>query len=176
MLAGAAILFALAIGACSADRGDAAPGSPMGDRVRAALPGGLAGCYALFDHRGLPASDSLYYSPPKARLETADHAFRRPHKLPAWSLLRLDSAGQPMAELDYELEYFFWGPTGSPDSVRVHFSNGFSGTEMEFAIPLTHPDTLHGRAIVFWDFAPFETDQGSVTAVRIPCVAAKQPS
>lgn len=148
-----------------------------GDRVRASLPGGLAGCYALYDRRGLPASDSLYFAPTQVRLETTGHALRRPAKLPTWSLVRLDSAGRPAAEREYYLEYLYWGRTESPDSVQVRFSNGLSGTDMKFAIPVTRPDTLHGRARVFFDvIPPGDTEEGSVTAVRIPCVAAKQPA
>jgi hypothetical protein len=149
----------------------------MGDRIRASLPGALAGCYALYDHRGRVNPDSLYFAPPAVRLETTRRTVRHPGRFPTWSIVRLDSAGEPVAEREERLPYLFWGPTASPDSIHVLFATGFSGTDMDFAIPLTRTDTLHGHATGLWDAGPpFQTDEGAVTAVRIPCVAAAQPS
>lgn len=147
----AACVPSLAAGACRRDR----------------LPHRLAGCYALFDRRGKPASDSLYWAPDRMRLET-ERATPRPYgaSARAWRLSKLGP--QPDG---HGHEILYWArDTLSSDSIHVVFSSGFSGTVL--TLPATAPgDTLKGRATEVWDSGPpFETDGGGVTAVRVPCM------
>jgi len=134
-----------------------------------ALPEGwaerLAGCYALFDHRGRPASDSLPYAPGHARLETTPWPDPRASGWRgAWTLTKL---GPPLpGPRQYEVQ--FWAADSLSDSVHVVFGGSFTGSELIVA-PGASAGTLSGRARISHDHPPFHTDGGSVTAVREPC-------
>ena len=136
-------------------------------------PGDLAGCYALFDHAGRPASDSLYFAPAYARLETVRRSRARTGMPRSWGVTRLDTARRAMTGNDDQRGFLFWAPDSLSDSVRVMFHTGFSGTEMILGPPAARSDTLRGRAIGHWDFRD-DTDEGRVTAVRVPCPAARK--
>lgn len=148
--------------------GAAACTRPAASRV--VLPRDLAGCYALYDHRGAPASDSLYFAPEQVRLDTASRS-RPSDTALRWSLLPLDAQGRPM----HERGLFLWEPHSLSDSIHIVTTNGFSGTELIVAPASARRDTLRGRAVENWDMGPSSDDAGAVTAVRIPCVAGGAP-
>lgn len=136
----------------------------------AGLPGRMAGCWALYDGAGRPASDSLYFAAARVRLQTTRTSGRRVSSAaePRWKIVRLDANGADVARThdpSGELENWWYGGDGR---IHVQFSSGFSGTE--FILPSVRGDTLHGRAVEHWDFGPpFSTNGGKVTVVRIAC-------
>jgi len=65
-----------------------------------------------------------------------------------------------------------WRADSLTDSIRIAFSNGFSGSTFVLAVvpqaPL--PDTVYGYAREFHDAGPpWTTAMGSTMAVRVPC-------
>lgn len=168
-VAAAILILTLAAQGCAAERDRALK------HEAAALPHGMLGCYELFIRGGLPAPDSLYFTSPKVRLDSAaSPAERLPEHPRAWSLVRLDANGR---EMDHGRRSFptFWSPDSLSDSVHLIISSGYSGTELILPLP-AGSDTLHGRAVEHGDAGPpFSRDAGAVTAVRIPCVAGEAP-
>lgn len=131
------------------------------------LPADMAGCYALFDKHGRPASKSLYFAPPMVRLDTT----ARPGDPSGWRLTKLGPDGDPVTNESGLRGFQYWTVHTAPDSVQIHFHTGFSGTEM--ILPARGPaaETLRGRALEHWDMGPSTNDAGQVTAVRVRCVS-----
>lgn len=128
----------------------------------AVLPRDLAGCYEL--HR----TKSLYYAPPRLRLDSTAAFYGRsgPVRDSAWQLVRLDTGGRAIVD-ERRSPILFW-KAASADSIRIVISTGYSGSEL--VVGQGTGDTLQGRATEFWDMGPSENDGGAVTLVRIPCV------
>ena len=133
---------------------------PVSRLIRTATPVGLVGCYALFDHRGRPAAESLYWAPAATRLDTIP-----PHQ--AW---KLDAHGRRMVPADRPLEPLpSWAVDSLTDTVRIEFHSGLSGTVFVLGFRRGR-DTLRGRAEGHWDMGPpWVTDAGAASAVRIRC-------
>ena len=133
------------------------PASPL-DRF--AIPAELLGCYALYDHRGRPAAESLYWAPVATRLDTIP-----PHG--AW---KLDATGQRMGpEVMAREPWPTWTIDSLADTVRIEFHSGFSGTLFVLGFRRGN-DTLHGHALSERDIGPpWVTDAGAATAVRVRC-------
>ena len=155
---------------CSREGPRSSPATPLAEQE--AIAGHrverLAGCFALFDHRGRPASDSLYNAPSHVRLEatpTSETGATRGSDQRR-RLVKLDAAGRATGPEPWEA-FQVWVGSAASDSVRLMFGTGFSGTEMILR-PNAGADTLRGRAVEHWDFAP-DSDGGSVTAIRVPC-------
>jgi hypothetical protein len=160
--------LALAFASCSTTR------SPEALHLfRSALRKDLIGCYALFDARGHFLDSSYYNASPLIRLDST----------PAWGtdhdsqpgiirgMLRLDSSGR---RLDPVNPAFHLGPAWWVDSLthtlRISFSNGFSGAALNLVATQGSEDTLRGHIEEHWDFGPpFATNRGQGFAVRIPC-------
>jgi hypothetical protein len=155
-----------------ASRGYEASESAPSARHQLNLPRDLVGCYALFDRRGRPASDSLYFAPSHVRLDSAALPSVEREDLTGdrWARTKLDASLQPVhGERDRRPPSLYWTAEPNPERVRMMFHTGFSGTELIFDAPRTR-DTLRGRALQHWDFGPpFTTKAGRVTAVRVPC-------
>lgn len=148
-----------------------ARGSMAGRTGTSALPGRMAGCWALYDGAGRPASDSLYFAPARVRLRTerSDRPGGDFSAGPLWKIVRVDASGGDVPnprDPRGVFENWWYGRDGK---IHVNFSSGFSGTE--FILPAAvQADTLHGSAVEHWDAGPpFHTDAGRVTAVRIAC-------
>lgn len=157
--------------ACATDR--AAEDEPEGppQPARAALRAEVVGCWALFDRQGRPAEGHIDWAPAFVALEAMDTASVRSPRRPA---VRFDTTWSP---LPLELEpgirgWVKWQADSLTDSIRISFSNGFSGSSFVFAM-VQHapfPDTIHGYAREFYDYGPpWSKAMGSTTAVRVPC-------
>jgi len=167
ILCAACLTFALPMASC----GYEAPAPVLPAIRRLDLPRDLVGCYALFDGRGRPASDSLYFAPSHVRLDSTALPDVQGWDLtgPTWTLARMDASLRPLRGERDGLGSLFWTADSSSVRVRMIFHTGFSGSELVFdARPAG--DTLRGRALQHWDFGPpFQTKAGPVTAVRVPC-------
>lgn len=163
ILCASCLLLSMAAAACART-------APRGPAANGGLPERLAGCYALFDRGGRPASDStLFFAPPYVRLDTTTLGPARGHAS-VWTLTRLDADLRPLPEH----AFLSWAAAG-PDSVRVVFHTGFSGTAMKLQAR-ADSDTLRGRATRHRDYGPpHELDGGPVTAVRVPCRGGAAP-
>lgn len=137
---------------------------------RRALRAEVLGCYALFGENG--RIDTTYYNAsPLVRLDSG--APRQANDSSPWhprSLTALDSLGAPS-----RTTRGMWAPDWSADSltdtVRISFSNGFSGAVFVLSAP-PGSDTLRGRAYESWDVGPSITRRGAAHAVRVRCSAA----
>jgi hypothetical protein len=120
-------------------------------------------CYAI------RASASLYYAPPRIRLETTPVAdiVRHMARDSAWELTRLDAQGGAIVE-ERRQPILYWA-AAPPDSIRIIISTGFSGSELIVGAA-GGADTLRGRAVEFWDVGPSENNAGPVTLAGVPCV------
>lgn len=161
-----AACLVLASAASSCGHGAPAPSTMHG----LDLPGDLAGCYALFDRRGRPASDSLYFAPSHVRLDSTavptDREWDGPR--PLWTLAKLDANLRPLRD-QRPTAALYWTADSISGNVRMNFHTGFSGSELIFSSRRAG-DTLRGHAMQHWDFGPpFTTKGGPVTAVRVPC-------
>lgn len=167
ILRAACLALALPIASCGYEASVPRPSS----RPNLNLPRDLVGCYALFDRRGRPASDSLYFAPSHVRLDSAalGKAERGNPTGPRWALTKLDANLRPLHGEHGVPPSLYWSAESNPVRVRMMFHTGFSGSELIFDAPRTR-DTLRGRALEYWDFGPpFTTKAGRVTAVRVPC-------
>ncbi len=134
-----------------------------------ALRADLVGCYALSAGQH-PLSSSKYFNASGlVRLDTA--------VAPKWAppkafrmLVSLDSSLE-LADLSRRHLGPLWWADSLTDSVRLSFSNGFSGAFLVFLARRGVPfDTLHGQIANAWDFGPpFVTDRAPARAVRLPC-------
>jgi hypothetical protein len=167
------LLPALAsIGLASCGEGD----SPARPTDHVVLPRDMVGCYAIYDERGRPASERLYFAPPKVRLEATPFSHRfhgGAVRDSTWLLTRLDAAGRPLPAHSGREPFLYWAADSASDNIRIMFSSGLSGSELTFDPRYAANDTLHGRAQEHWDFGPpFRTNAGRITAIRIPCLSA----
>jgi hypothetical protein len=64
-----------------------------------------------------------------------------------------------------------WSADSLTDSVRLSFSDGFSGAHVILAAPPGHLDTLRGRVEERWDFRP-TNQRGAVYALPVRCTGA----
>ena len=137
--------------------------------ARLSLRAELVGCYALSagEH---PLSQSEYYNASGlvwldtsvARQWAPSEAFRM--------LVPLDSSLDPTSRSRRHVGPS-WSADSLTDSVRLSFSDGFSGAFLVLLAPAgVRVDTLRGRVANAWDFGPpFVTDRAPARAVRLPC-------
>lgn len=167
ILRAASLALALPFASCGYEASEPVPSA----RPPLNLPRDLVGCYALFDRRGRPASDSLYFAPSHVRLDSTalTKGEREDRTDDAWALTKLDANLRPLHGERNRPPSLHWTAESNPERVRMIFHTGFSGTELIFDAPRAR-DTLRGRALQHWDFGPeFETEAGPVTAIRVPC-------
>ena len=155
----------LALLGCGSER---PVGQPLS--ARPPTPEGLAGCYALFDRGGRPASDSLYFAPSHVRLLTTE---REPtpfsdSTVREWALTKLDGRRRPVRE-DGRAGWLYWGMRSAGDTVVMSFHTRYSGSRLFFEVPPGPVDTLRGRAEEYFDIGASVSDAGAVTAVRVSC-------
>jgi len=140
--------------------------------VRNSLRVDLLGCYALFTGAGHRVDSNFYRASPNVRLDSTVYPVFVAHKEfgARRRLARLDANGR---HIDPS---FGQGPLGPGwwvdslvDSLRVSFSDGFSGAFVTVAVPPTHSDTLRGRIEEDWDYRE-PTSLGPAYAVRVACV------
>jgi hypothetical protein len=63
-----------------------------------------------------------------------------------------------------------WSADSLTDSVRLSFSDGFSGAVVTVAASTQRTDTLRGRIAQHWDSGPpFTTDERGAILVRFAC-------
>ena len=137
--------------------------------IRHELRAELLGCYALYTPAGKLLDSSFYNASPLVRLDSVSTGkgpmgFR--------SLVRLDSAGTP---IDPDPRSPFgrdWWADSLSDSVRLSFSDGFSGAVVILAAPPGQRDTLWGRIEEHWDMGPTVNQRGRVQALRLACRGA----
>ena len=157
--------------ACATDR-DAQDGPQAPPQLaRVALRSDVVGCWALFDRQGRPAEGHIYWAPTFVALDGDDSASMQSPDRPAVRF------GATWNRLPLELEpgirgWVTWRADSLTDSIRISFSNAFSGSVFVLALvqqaPL--PDTIYGYAREFYDAGPPWTKaMGPTMAVRVPC-------
>ena len=133
-------------------------------RRRAVRPD-VVGCYALFTARDARIDGTFYNASPRVRLDTVEHYL--PAGNPTRRLMHaLDTLGNP-SHTTHGMRPS-WSADSLTDTVHLSFSTGFSGAYFAFAMPRGFRDTIHGRAVEYWDFKK-PTDRGAVYAVRTAC-------
>ena len=137
---------------------------------RHALRAELLGCYALYTEAGKLLDSSFHNASPLVRLDSNSTG-----KVPTAlrSLARLDTAGTPLDSLDAHSPFGRdWWTDSLSDSVRLSFSDGFSGALVILAAPPGRADTLWGRIEEHWDMGPSVNQRGRVRALRVSCRGA----
>ena len=135
------------------------------------------GCFFLLMADGRRASDTLYDVPIGVRLDSSAFPTTTSYTSPGVvrALQALDSAGRIVDTLNREITTLrFWSADSLTDSIRLELQVDMSGVTMALAVPKAQPvDTLHGRAMAFWDLGPSNEEAGIVMAVRTPCAASE---
>ena len=141
------------------------------EHVRNTLRADIVGCYALFTGTGKRVDSAFYRASPLVHLDsTMSPVFRAHREFSARRLLiRLDAEGHPLDVVDPSphLGPMWWADSLS-DSLRLTFTDGFSGTFLALTVPRARLDTLRGRIEEHWDFRP-PTKRGPAYAIRVPC-------
>jgi len=153
--------------------GAASQRSDSGPLFRSALREDLLGCYALYTRRGHLPDSSFYNASPLVRLDS-DPAFGTERDSEPGTIrvmVRLDSTGQPLGPRH---PHHALGPSwlvdSTTDTLRLLFSDGFSGAAVIVVAARSSGDTLRGRIEEDWDVGPpFVTNRGNGRAVRIRC-------
>jgi len=161
--------LALAMSACASNMAHVPLGLP-----RHGLRAELVGCYALYKPDGRLLDSSYYNSSPLVRLDSTSTGFATDTGRSVFRYLaRLDSTGNPVEHAGPRT--FFnriWWADSLSDSVRLSFSDGFSGAVAILAAPPNRTDTLLGRIEEHWDMGPTINQRGAVRAVRFTCRGA----
>ena len=132
----------------------------------------LVGCYTLFLASGKRVDSTFYNASPLVRFDSLP--------LPAYPEMnppvgyrpaaKLDTNGRPLrlTAHDHGFGPQRWADSLS-DSVRLSFSNGFSGAFLTLVRSRPRSDTLRGWIEEQWDFGP-PTTHGPAFAVRVACI------
>lgn len=136
------------------------------------------GCLELLDSAGRSALDRITGAPQLARLDSTPDPYRGTDPT-STSQRRLEVivGAQPRQDPVSIAFRPRWSADSLSDSVRLSFSNGFSGSVFILSVPKRpRSDTLSGRAYTHIDAGPpFESAVGAVRAVRSACPAQAQP-
>jgi hypothetical protein len=138
------------------------------------IPSGLVGCYALYRGDGQAIDGHEFYNATHlVRLDTTSVGKRAEDTIPGTFrlLVPLDSAGKPVESVDPK-NYIgpFWWADSLTDSVRLTFSDGFSGASLVLEARKDRIDTLIGIIENHWDVGPpFATDRTAARALRLSC-------
>jgi hypothetical protein len=160
------VFVLVALGACRSEHGEHV--------ARDALRPELVGYYALFGDDGQAVDSAYYNASPLVRLDTSAVGVTphddRPGVLRV--LHRLDAAGRRLDAFDSRTAFGpVWSADSLTDSIRISFSDGFSGAYFVLAASVSHLDTLRGHAEEHWDFGP-PTGRGRARAVRVRCASS----
>lgn len=166
-LLGCVVLTMLLSAGCKSARPDAGRTAETGRQLLRYA----TACYALFDSGGQPASDSLFGAPGAVRLDTVPvDAFGEPG---VYRAVSLDTTGHEMTSRPSQVfAGGVWSLHGSPDTLRLRFHDGFSGTVFNLVPVDKAGDTLTGHAIESFDAGPTTRHDG-VRAVRAPCTSGQ---
>jgi len=139
---------------------------------RDALRPDVLGCYALYSSSGKLLDSSFYNSSPLIELDSSVVGITARDSRPGIirSMIRRDANGRVLTR-SREWGRSWWADSLS-DSIRISFSNGFSGAFVILNVPRGMPDTVWGRIEEHWDLGPTVNDRGGIRAVRIRCRAA----
>jgi hypothetical protein len=139
--------------------------------IRAGLRQDFVGCYALFTAMGTRVDSTFYNAGPLVHLDSTRDRDLASAGVPGMYrvAVRLDTSGRAMtAKHAHSIGAIWWADSLS-DSIRLSFSNGFSGAFLTLVDPRPRSDTLRGWIEEHWDFGP-PTTHGPASAVRIPCI------
>jgi hypothetical protein len=145
-------------------RSDSAPTSHK-------FPRDLVGCYRLLDptsHRG----DTLWYNVMALFQLTAVAWSEASGAHKEWVIRPLSDAVAGMWRATDSIGPGgpSWWADSTSDSIRLSFSDGFSGAAFAFRAPVGPLDTLDGRGEDQWDFGPpFVTGERPARLVRTAC-------
>jgi hypothetical protein len=141
--------------------------------TRNALRADALGCFVLLDSRRQSVAGLLRRAPARVRLDSARD---RPSTFPnatttLWRIEYRDSTNRVVGVTPATGLASSWSADSLTDSIRIRFSDGFTGSGFVFALPsATRSDALFGRAYTFVDAGPpYRTDRGPAFAVRYSC-------
>jgi hypothetical protein len=131
----------------------------------------IIGCYALFRDRDRPIDSKYYHGVPRVELDTVRISVALDDSLPGVFRVvrRLDTAGYRRDSVNLRLFHVpVWWSDSLSDTVRLSFSDGFSGAYLALSPRRGSTDTLAGRVENHWDYGG-PTDRRSALAIRFPC-------
>ena len=144
------------------------------EKPRDALRAELVGCYAIYTRAGKLLDSTFYNSSPLVRLDSTPLGITAHDTVPGIirAMARLDQSGRPLDQTPpTRFSFRSWYADSLSDSIRISFSNGFSGAEAILAAP-GRVDTLWGRIVENWDVGPTTNSRGRIYAVRVRCRGA----
>ncbi|HUQ18664.1 MAG TPA: hypothetical protein VM099_03535 [Gemmatimonadaceae bacterium] len=140
--------------------------------ARNALRAEALGCYELLDSAGQNASKSMEGVPAIIRVDSmVDLTRDMPAGMTSLRTLGAATVGTPVYRDPISRDMHpRWSADSLTDSVRLVFTNGFTGALFALNLPVNNRgDTLKGRAKTFVDVAPLEGPEGNAWAVRRHC-------
>lgn len=142
--------------------------------TRRALRREALGCFTLFDAHRQSTWGRLRNAPAIARLVSAPNALDTHLYPPGATYRRVESrdmGNYVIVESSPNRLAPVWSADSLSDSIRILFSDGYTGSGLIFALPSgDRADSLVGRAYTFVDAGPpYRTDRGRAFAVRRPC-------
>lgn len=169
--ASSALTIALVALACTTDRNREDERDGPSSLPRLGLRKDVVGCWALFDNHGRSAEGQIEWAPTFVSLDSGDTATTPSSVRPA---VRFGPTWSPLPlELERGIQgWVKWRADSLTDSIRINFSNAFSGSTFVFSVPPQTPvlDTIRGYATEFYDYGPPWTKaMGAAIAVRVPC-------
>ncbi len=170
MRSGLALLIAVLLSVACAHAPDVRAYPPP--VARQALRADILGCFALFDARGHAVKGNFYGAADTVRLDSA-HARGLSSRIDPQRVMLIDPravAGTSARPSSTEVGPA-WSADSLTDTIRLSFSNGYSGAEFYLNAPRGAGDTLFGRAMEHWGAGPRDVDRGRALAVRVGCVS-----
>lgn len=139
---------------------------------RDAVRSELLGCYAIYTAGGKLLDSTFYNSSPLVRLDSAIILSTDRDSSPGVyrAALRLNKSASPLYHSRRAADFdAAWWADSLSDSVRISFSDGFSGAQVILGAPRGRADTLLGRIEEHWDAGPAVNQRGAVRALRVSC-------
>jgi hypothetical protein len=150
-------------------------GRPM--IARNALRPEALGCYELLDSARQNASKSMEGVPAIIRVDSMVDVMRGTAPgITSSRTLGAAAAGKPVYRDPISRDMHpRWSADSLTDTVRLVFTNGFSGAVFALNLPVnSRGDPLKGRAKTFVDVAPLEGPEGNAWAIRRDCPTPQQ--
>ena len=165
----AGTLAALLEGGCGHNDRSQGPEQPPRDALRS----DLLGCYRLYNSSGNPLHpDSLPHVVAFIRLDSMSLGVSGRDSVPGVFrlMVRLDRHARAIDPDDLPRYHMpSWWADSLSDSIRLSFSDGFTGTTVVLMAPTPPQDTLWGRVEMWGDVGPTTIDRGGAHGVRVRC-------
>ncbi|MCC6242557.1 MAG: hypothetical protein IT353_06930 [Gemmatimonadaceae bacterium] len=132
----------------------------------------VVGCFRLLEaDGGALDSATAYHAFSRVRLRS-DLTNDTLSRVGRWRYVTRSELGEVLPY--YELGGPSWNADSLTDTIRISFSDGFSGALLALSAPVGGGDTLHGAVAEYWDYGDGSpTNRRGVRAEREACPRAR---